>query len=259
MAGEIVKYDNKLNSISFRNFSKLDNDIFFAIVSRMRDKGLTTITFSFEEIADLTKNNQSLNRFKESLSQMKKRMTKIAADETSLDEDNTFVLFPTFKINKKKETVTVRVNEDLKYILNDLTTWTRFSLEQFVELKSSYSKAMFRLIKQWRTIGRVPNLTPEDFRRLLSIPKSYKSYNIRQTVIKPILKELSPIFKGLKIKEKTYKRKVISYTITFQKEKNNADDVHLYHKNLDNYHKKSIKSTVAPILEQTEDDGWGII
>ena len=35
---EIVKYQNQLNQVSFRRFNATDMNIFFSVVSRVRDK-----------------------------------------------------------------------------------------------------------------------------------------------------------------------------------------------------------------------------
>ncbi|MEN3241611.1 RepB family plasmid replication initiator protein, partial [Fructilactobacillus sanfranciscensis] len=38
MSNEIVKYGNALNSVAFRKFNAREMNLFFSIVSRMRDK-----------------------------------------------------------------------------------------------------------------------------------------------------------------------------------------------------------------------------
>lgn len=39
MANEIVKYEPELNTIPLRKFTPIEMNLFFSIVSRMRDKG----------------------------------------------------------------------------------------------------------------------------------------------------------------------------------------------------------------------------
>ncbi len=66
-----------------------------------------------------------------------------------------FVLFNQFKIDGKsdKPFVEIQVNEKIYPYFLILKNWTRFNLQQFNELESSYSKTMFRLLKQYRTQG----------------------------------------------------------------------------------------------------------
>lgn len=44
------------------------------------------------------------------------------------------------------------MNEEFEYILNKWNegNWTQFMLDEFIHIKSTYSKTLFRLLKQWR-------------------------------------------------------------------------------------------------------------
>ncbi|MGU9546232.1 replication initiation protein, partial [Bacillus cereus] len=88
-----------------------------------------------------------------------------------------FVAFTEYSIDREKQIVTIAVNPKFKGLFNQLSTWTRFGLEQFVNLRSTYSKTLFRLIKQYRTVGR-RDFTIQDFREILDIPKSYRTTDI---------------------------------------------------------------------------------
>ncbi|MDK6248661.1 replication initiation protein, partial [Escherichia coli] len=93
-----------------------------------------------------------------------------------------FVMFTKFKINGDTDEpyVDIQIFEDALPLLNDLDSWVRYSLQQFNELQSSYSKTMFRLLKQFRTKGYA-YFSKEDFQELLDIPKSYKQGDIDRT------------------------------------------------------------------------------
>ncbi|MEJ7365919.1 replication protein Rep, partial [Staphylococcus epidermidis] len=78
-------------------------------------------------------------------------------------------------------------------------------------LKSSYSKTMFRLLKQYKHTGYL-KLSMEDFRTRLDVSKSYQMCDITKRVLKPISKELTPIFNNLNInKIKSRKGRKIEY------------------------------------------------
>ncbi|EOJ52766.1 hypothetical protein WMK_02888 [Enterococcus faecalis ATCC 35038] len=139
-----------------------------------------------------------------------------------------FVMFTEFKINGdvEKPYVDIRIYEKALPLLNNLDEWVRYSLQQFNELQSSYSKTMFRLLKQYRTKG-FAYFSKEDFHELLDIPKTYKQGNVDQKVLEPIRQELTAIFKGLTIKKKYGKgrgKPVIGYQFTFKPEIKKADD-----------------------------------
>lgn len=228
MNNALVKYKNELNTVPFKRFSPREMNLFFSIVSRMRDKGTDTVTFTFDELRGLSSYKQHSKQFITDLRNTYRKMQQLNIYIDTEDIFKSWVLFPTFEINRTEETVNIAVHPDLKGVLNEFTkeNWTRFSLEEFNDLKSTYSKTMFRLIKQYRTSGWL-YISAEDFRSLLDVPKSYTTSSIQNRVIKPILKELTPIFKGFKIaKKKSKKRgnKILGYRFTWYPEAKNKDD-----------------------------------
>jgi len=85
-----------------------------------------------------------------------------------------FVLFNSFDINGEADSpyAEIQIHEKAIRLLNDLDEWVRYSLQQFNDLQNSYSKTMFRLLKQFRTTGYA-YFSKEDFFELLDIPISY--------------------------------------------------------------------------------------
>lgn len=242
MANEIVKYGNEMNMVVFRKFTANEMNLFFSIVSRMRDKGNDTVTFSWEELRYLSKYKPtSTLRFVDDLNSTYGKMLELNYGSSYVKNNrltiSRFVLFTGFSItagvsddgsdiDTESGQVEITVNPKLHHILNELESWTRYSLEEFINLKSTYSKTMFRLLKQYRTTGKYV-VKIDDFRELLDIPKSYQVGQIDQKVLAPIKEELSPIFKNLKITKNKSKRrgnKVLGFTFTFSPEDKNADD-----------------------------------
>ena len=142
-------------------------------------------------------------------------------------EDNVFEAMPLFRkfsVKLDEQIVTVRVSEEMEYILNKLNidtgNWTQFEFFEFATLKSVYSKTVYRFLKQYRKTG-FWKVSLEDFKSLLSIPESYQASNIDNRVLKPVMKELPSIFKGLKvhkIKSRRRGNQLLGYEFTFQKE-----------------------------------------
>ena len=231
MANEIVKYHHELNTIPLRKFTPVEMNLFFSIVSRMREKGDKTVRFSFDQLKDLSNYKATANvRFVEDLKATYEKILSLRfgrRSESGLSYDM-FVMFTEFKINGDVENpyVDIRIYEKALPLLNNLDEWVRYSLQQFNELQSSYAKTMFRLLKQYRTKG-FAYFSKEDFHELLDIPKSYKQPDIDKRVIKPIRQELTAIFKGLTIKKKYGKgrgKPVIGYQFTFKPEIKKVDD-----------------------------------
>ncbi|EMF0060788.1 RepB family plasmid replication initiator protein [Enterococcus hirae] len=233
MVNEIVKYHHELNTIPLRNFTPIEMNLFFSIVSRMREKGDKTVRFTFDQLKDLsnykaTANNRFINDLEMTYDKlMDLRFGRRSANGLDIDR---FVMFSEFKIRgtAKEPYVDIQVYEKALPLLNNLDEWVRYSLQQFNELQSSYAKTMFRLLKQYQTKGFV-YFSKENFHELLDIPKSYwnNQANVDNRVIKPIRQELTAIFKGLTIKKKYGKgrgKPVIGYQFTFKPEIKKSDD-----------------------------------
>ena len=116
-----------------------------------------------------------------------------------------FTLFSGFETDWKTRKLLVAVNPRFSFLLNDLTSqFTRFELAEFTALKSSYAKETYRRLKQYRQTG-VWKVSFEEFRRLLDVPKSYRTCDLNERVLKPIHAELGELL-GLRIHKKYAKR-----------------------------------------------------
>lgn len=228
MTNEIVKYENRLNHIPLRKFNSREMNLFFSIASRVREKGIDDITFSFHDLKKLSGYTERGEQFIKDLSSTYDKLLSINAWN---DDGNTltkFVAFTKYSIIRDKQLVIISVNPEFKGLFNQLKNWTRFNLEQFTNLDSTYSKTMFRLLKQYRTQGWA-EFSKETFFDLLDIPKSYwnSPSNIDKFILKPIKEELTPLFKGLTIRKKYGKgrgKPVIGYRFTWKAEINHSDD-----------------------------------
>lgn len=231
MSNEIIKHDAELNTIPLRRFTPTEMNLFFSIVSRMRDKDGDTVRFSFDQLKDLSAYKATANtRFIDDIQATYEKLMSLhfgSRSKSGLTREF-FVMFTRFKIDgdATEPYVEVQVHEMARPLLNHLDSWVRYSLTEFRDLNSSYAKTMFRLLKQWRTTGRL-ELTKADFIELLDVPKSYRETNVNQFILKPIKEELSPLFPGLKITKRHGKgrgKPIIGYTFTWKPEAKDAND-----------------------------------
>ncbi|QER66603.1 replication initiation protein [Paucilactobacillus nenjiangensis] len=231
MSNEIVKYDPELNTIPLRKFTPVEMNLFFSIVSRMRDKGDETVRFSFNQLKELSAYKPTANnRFIDDIESTYQKILGLRFGRRSKDglHREFFVMFTEFEINGHADDpyVDIKIYPKAIKLLNELESWVRYALSEFRDLKSSYAKTMFRLLKQFRTTGYA-YFSVADFNELLDVPKSYKSSNINQSVLKPIKEELTPLFRGLTVRKKYGKgrgKPVIGYSFTWKSEKKNAND-----------------------------------
>ena len=202
MADIKVRYKNELNLVPMRNFDSVEMNLFFSICAKMKDKGLSKVQFTFEDLRELSAYKPtSIKRFSDDLEAVYNKMLQLTyrTEEAGIREK--FVLFTGYRIDENNQTVDISVNPELAYIVNELSSeFTKFELQEFTGIRSSYAKTMYRLLKQYRSTGFY-KVKIEDFREILSIPNSYQMSDIDKQVLKPIKNELSEFFDPLKIKK----------------------------------------------------------
>jgi len=199
---EIVKYHNDMNAVSFTGFNAVELDLLLSICAKIRDERTLAVTYSFEQLKELSKYSQTATKtFVRDLRNTYKKLIRLTfclGDDAYFTE---FVLFTKYTVDINNQQVTIGVNHEFSYLLNELTSnFTRFELAEFVGLASKYSKNLYRLLKQFRTTGQV-FFTVADFRIKLDIPKSYEMRDINKTILEPIQRELTPLFENFRIEK----------------------------------------------------------
>lgn len=230
----LIKYDPELNTIPLRKFTPAEMNLLFGIISEVQGKKDELVILTFEDLKDLSNYKPTANkRFVDDLYSTYSKLLTLRfgrMSENGLDREM-FVLFTEFKIVSKEVQVPhveLQVYSKAIPILNDLSKWVRFNYSDFVKLNSSYSKTMFRLLKQYRTTGYV-YYDKSDFYELLDVPKSYKKASVFDNrVLKPIIEELSPIFTDLQIRKRKSShrgRAIQGFEFIFKPERKDAEDI----------------------------------
>lgn len=216
----IVKYHNDLNEITFQKFNQVDFDFFMVLCSKLRDSQNNEVTISFDDFKQLAgySPKTSEQRFVNEVDSMNLKQLLSTGRIVEGDKIKRFTLFTDFEIDQSRRTITAKVNVSYRYILNEVTkNFTRFELQEFISLDSKYAKNLYRLLKQFRTTG-LYKVDYQDFKRLMSIPKSYSNRDINAKIIKPCIATLGKSFDKLHCKvlyEPKRGRPVRGYEFTF--------------------------------------------
>lgn len=231
---EVVKYHNDLNTVVMRGWSAEEMNFFFAIIAKIRDKGTESVEFNTTDLKELTKfADEHKQRWEDTMLSAADKIIKLNYVERTTQKISIMVLFSRFDIYPETKKITVEITKNFEYIVNQLTgNFTTYELEEFTQIRSTYAKTMYRILKQWRTVG-VKEFKIEEFKRLLDMPEYYKPSQINKNVLTPIRKELPQYFKDLKIKvikANTQGTPVIAYRFTWVPEKTNAWDPNKYNK-----------------------------
>ncbi|NMK82753.1 replication initiation protein, partial [Staphylococcus capitis] len=181
MTQETVVYENKLNLVSLNHFDSMETNMFFVLCNRLKEQNTRLIEISFKDIKRLINyKSTSKERFIKDVEALYNKIFGLTYRRETDNEIEVFVLFTKVRIDKQNEVVQVGVNPDLAYILNDITgNFTKFELNDLVKLQSTYSKNMFRILKQYKHTGYF-KIRIDDFRERLNIPQSYRMSNIDQ-------------------------------------------------------------------------------
>lgn len=224
MTGETVVYKNEMNLVPLRRFTATEINLFFAMCNKLKEQDTNTLRLSFDELKKLSNyspETRNINRFANDLDNVYKKMLNLTIRYEDDDVIERFVLFNHYRIHKREQYLEISTSSNLKHILNSITNnFTKFELKEMTRLKSTYSKNMFRLLKQYKHTGYL-KIHIDDLKNRLDIPKSYRMTDINKNVFKPIIIELGSIFNNLTINKIKAKkgRKIEWIEFTFDAEK----------------------------------------
>ena len=226
MSNEVVKYHNDLNTIIMRKWSPEEMNFFFTIIAKVREQGTKLMKFNSDELRELASNDLHLDRWAQTMRSVASKVVDLKYYERTDCSFAIMNLFSYFRVEESEKSVEIEVSSKFEYIVNRLEAqFTMYELKEFTRIKSTYAKTMYRLLKQWRMLGK-REFSLEEFKTLLDTPKAYKTSEIDRAVVKPILKELTPFFKDLKVKKVKAKTKgtpVKSYIFTWTTERKEAE------------------------------------
>lgn len=219
---DVVRYDNELNQVSFKGWNSLEQDLFFAILTKMRDKGMSEVVFDTDDLHDLIEfASKDGRKWERVLTNAAKKVAQLIYVESTPKMVRVMALFQTFVVNIEERSLTVKVSENYEFVINKLrANFTQFELEEFGSLRSTYAKAMYRLLKQWRTVGS-REFDIDEFRAYLGVPKSYNTDLINRKVLAPIKAELPAVFEGFAVESLRSRRRgrpVVGYRFTWTPE-----------------------------------------
>ena len=241
----MLKYHNDRNLIAFKDFSQRELNIFFSLCLLMKEKGTGEITLSYDEIKNVIPDRfESKAKFEEILESVYDKLLQLRLESRDKNKIEKFILFTSYKIHVNEKTVTINTNSDYSYILNNLSkNFTLFELQEFNELSSTYSKHMFRLLKQYRSTGFF-RINVDEFKRLLDIPKSYTMKKIGVKVLGPIEKELVSYFNDFKINKIKSGRSITELEFTFKPQHYKCND------ELNNIDTIDVEATQSNLIEE---------
>lgn len=197
---DLIIYGNDFNKLDLGELSKVSMNLLMALCSKLKDQGGRHIIIEFDELKVLAAYKHNGNHpedfplaLETMIDQLLKVNSKILIRKPSGKRIiYRFDLFPTFIISEEDQTLEVAVNIDFQFLLNDLKDYTSLERKEFMALRSKYSKTLYRLLRQWKSVGRLTvgdggqEYSIESFKRKMGMPDSYTTRDISKCVDKAV-------------------------------------------------------------------------
>lgn len=235
MSNAVVRYNNGFNTVPLRKFSPVEMDLFWSICSKMKRKGTDELTFDFESFKSIANYDR---REKESFYFALKSTWEKMKSLSYKFEDSTYfedlVLFQRFVIDKENEKVILQASNRFEFILNNISkNFTRFELETMTKLSSTYTKELYRQLMAHKDLSDGTGawyVKVDDFRKVLSIPDSYRMSDIDRQIFNTAKKEFTlvqengrPLFEYFRVEKAKAKKgnRISSFKIYFKEHRLN--------------------------------------
>lgn len=206
---DLIIYGNDFNKLDLGELSKISMNLLMALCSKLKDQGGRHIIIEFDELKKLAEykhNGDNADAFASALETMISQLLKVNSEIIIRKPSGKriiyrFDLFPTFIIREEDQTLEVAVNIDFQFLLNDLKGYTSLERKEFMSLKSKYSKTLYRLLRQWKSTGRLTvgeggqEYSIESFKKKMGMPDSYTTRDISKCVDKAV-DEINKLNKG---------------------------------------------------------------
>ena len=169
-------------------------DVFFLICAQLRDEKSTVASLSAAEIRNYCKlknlnSHERMEDFVLALAHSLRNIRLINNDEDTL---SITYFFKQFTYSKRTGLLTVHVDDYFDDYIRGNGTYTKLEMKQYIQLKSKYTKHLYRLLKQfdnksssWRRIKI------DDLRLQMDCPSSYVNKHFIEKVLKKSVAELN--------------------------------------------------------------------
>lgn len=238
---DLVVYGNDFNFMPLPKLTENEMNFFMAIISELREN--RELEFDFMDFAyDLhLKSNLSAMELESTFYKLADKMLNFKVKYKTKNKAYAFVCFERLCLDFGTNNIEITAQKDFFDLINNLQLgFTQFELTEFIGIKGKYAKNLYRILKQFRSTGKVLNYQNDwqGFCRDMQISEAYNQSNIDSRILKPAIAELSSeptlfnnkstIFKNLtykKIKNKSGRGrggKVIGIEFYFKAENGNT-------------------------------------
>ena len=260
----MVKYHNDMNNIFLKGFKRNELILFFSILSQMSFAGQEEKRFSKEWLIELTKwNGKNKAYFSKTLDELCKKMIIMYARIDNKKIRGYITLFETAVVDKDTQEIVVTLTTRGAELFTNLKLgkWTLWELEEYISYKSAYTMEFFRRIRQYSCRDTATGkywweVSLEEFKELMGVPKKQSSGYVKEKVLAPILKELEDKYQleiiPLAPKKKNGRPAVTGYKFYFKYEPYSFNEI----KQMEKEYSKDLIDVTPLAIEVYEMDNY---
>lgn len=205
---EIVKYNNDLNFMPFPNFTGHQFDLFFSILSQIKEKHdnlpllhkffdptKRQLVIPYKKFVDICRISEWNRSFTEVYKEIKSFLNILLDYKINYSTPNgsyyAFVCFEEAEHDTGEQVIRITFQKKFfDMVVNHTLGFTRFELAEFIALRSKYSKTLYRLLKQYRQTGYF-KMDWQQFKDMMQIPKGLQTCDIDKGILNPCVLELT--------------------------------------------------------------------
>lgn len=220
-----VRYNKDLNRLENGELNSVEQNLFFYICSRVREHNDDLVEISFDSIR--TNANFTAHGDKALVAKLKLVNHKLLSFDYEFVFSNGITIigsiFNTFIINEQKRTLSIRVNNDLLFLLNRLEgNFTEWELREFVSIRSEYSKRLYRYCIEWKLIGKTPMYSTSEIKHILGLPEDYENKKLVAKILNPACEDMKKYFNYFEMHTKRASEKgapIVGFSFSFSPSK----------------------------------------
>lgn len=250
----LVKYHNDIQSLKINHLNKRELEFFIVLLYSVQNSQEKFVEIKYEyfrkKLGFLGESNKTIYKFLDNATnKMLLQTIRISDDKKFLK----FNFFNEFSSDVEKGILTMQVNSKFLYLINNLIkNYSYIKLEEWLSLKSKYSKLMYKKIREFKKIKYL-KFSWFEFKKHLGLEEKTTKY-VNDKALFYIKKELPKFIKNFRF-QKTKKEKNIEFIEFFWdynfedtieiEVKQNQEKVEKYLEDPENYHL---------LVEEKEDD-----
>ena len=228
MPNEIVKYDNRFNTISLQGigFTDVEYRVLCYMCMKALNKGTKNIVVSFSELkraAGLRK-NYTKTEFKQIIDGFYEKLKSFQYVNDNKDEYGNvekWIVFYGYSTRFENNEMEFAVSPKAVMFFNQLNNqFTLFDYKELLKLRTTEGMNLFRQLKQWKTVGK-KSYTIEEMRKYLDISDGTPAKEITRKILRAVEdlhKNLPETYSLLTVDTIKNGRRITGYTFTFKRE-----------------------------------------